>query len=241
MQLTNYISAGYFISVPVARPGFVDSKLMPERFLSLSGCLSDFFPGAWILEWCGTGEPERTRIATNLGMDAAQQRLATAELDDALDDTFGWESVIFSLETARAYRKRYFSAASDAKIFGAALHRDLVAEFVKTGTPPPPKSGESPVAMHGTVHAVSRDLAPAAGGTMLGFEPMAFDQGQLTCSWLCNGLEKVCAEKLQILPNAKGYLEDEQEAARCVELIEADETEAEPGLWMPWLLIEYPQ
>ena len=240
MQLTDYISTGYFITVPTNRPDFVDGTLMPQSFLSLSSCFSDFFPGAWILEWCGTGETERTRIATLLGITPEQQQLAMAELDEALDETFGWENVIFDLDTARQYRQRYFSPTSRAKIVGAALHRDLCAEFVKVGTPPQPRPGESSVASHGTVHAVRRNVPPAAGGTILGFEPMTFDQQQLGCSWLCNGLERICADKLHVVPNSRGYIDDEESAARCIDLIEADETGAEPGLWMPWLLIEYP-
>ncbi len=93
--------------------------------------------------------------------------------------------------------------------------------------------------MHGTIAAAVKREAPAVGGEILGFEPMAFEDG-LTCSWLCNGLETVCFEKLGIRPNASGYLKDEADAARAVELIESDETGAEPGLWLPWLLLEYP-
>lgn len=241
MQLTNYISTGYFITVATKRPDFVDAKLMPESIVSLSSCFGDFFPGAWILEWCGTSETERARIGKVLGIGTEQRLLATAELDDAIDDSFGWESVIFDFETACEYRKRYFSAGSAAKIFGTALHRELVGEFIEAGTPTTPLPGESPVATPGAVQAAARNLAPATGGTVLGFEPMAFDRGQPTCSWLCNGLEKLCAEKLQIVPNAKGFIDGEQEAARCVQLIGADETGAEPGLWLPWLLIEYPE
>ena len=74
---------------------------------------------------------------------------------------------------------------------------------------------------------------------LLGFEPLVFNGG-LSCSWLCNGLETTVAEQLGIRPNASGLISTFEEACRCVEFISRDEIGAEPGLWLPWLVIEHP-
>lgn len=234
-----YISAGYFLTTRVTRPPFVSPELMPPELISLSSCINDFFPGIWNLEWCGVAEDERARIGRVFGMTTEQQALAMSALDDGLDVEFGWESVIFDLATARSFRQRFLPSESSPVLIGAALHRDLVEEFLEVGTPPPPKPGFSPEGAHGTVHALRKGAAPASGAKVLGFEPMAFDRG-LTCSWLCNGLEKLCFDRLGVAPNSNGFIDSAPDAKRCVELIESDEVGAEPGLWLPWLLLEYP-
>jgi hypothetical protein len=47
------------------------------------------------------------------------------------------------------------------------------------------------------------------------------------------------ARALGIMPNAAGLLADPEEARRAVAYISGDGVGAEPGLWLPWLLIEH--
>ncbi|HEU5171320.1 MAG TPA: hypothetical protein VFU46_12320 [Gemmatimonadales bacterium] len=81
-------------------------------------------------------------------------------------------------------------------------------------------------------------LAGSASGRRLGFEPLVFYHA-LGCSWLCNGLDRLVARDVGIRPNASGLLADADEAHRAVEYISRDDVGAEPGLWLPWLLVEH--
>ena len=74
----------------------------------------------------------------------------------------------------------------------------------------------------------------------MGFELLAMMFGLLTCSWVCNGLEAVCAEHLQVQPNEYGSIPEYADARRCAEYVSRDEVGAEPGLWLPWLITRYP-
>jgi hypothetical protein len=87
------------------------------------------------------------------------------------------------------------------------------------------------------VDVVKRDQPLAAGGTVLGFEPLVANGG-LACSWLCNGLARDAAEKLGVQTNPHGLIENLEDAARVVTYIRKD-GHAEPGLWLPWLLVPY--
>lgn len=73
---------------------------------------------------------------------------------------------------------------------------------------------------------------------MAGFELVATLCGLLTDSWLHQGLEKQCAEKLGVMPNHQGLIGSYEEAVRCTEL--ATRTLGRfPGLWLPWLITQY--
>jgi hypothetical protein len=62
--------------------------------------------------------------------------------------------------------------------------------------------------------------------------------GGLSCSWLCNGIDRDADDKLGIKTNASGLIERLDEADRVVQYIRED-GHAEPGLWLPWLLVRY--
>jgi hypothetical protein len=72
---------------------------------------------------------------------------------------------------------------------------------------------------------------------VLGYEPLVIDGG-LSCSWLCNGIDRDADEKLGITTNAFGLIERLEDAARVVRHIR-DDGHAEPGLWLPWLVARY--
>lgn len=72
---------------------------------------------------------------------------------------------------------------------------------------------------------------------MLGFEPLVADGG-LSCSWICNGLDREADEKLGIPTNSLGLIDNPDDAARVVTYIR-EGGRGEPGLWLPWLLVRY--
>ena len=85
--------------------------------------------------------------------------------------------------------------------------------------------------------ALRRDQPLERGGMLLGFEPIVIDGG-LACSWLCNGIDRDADEKLGIQTNESGVLDRLDDAERVVRYIRED-GHAEPGVWLPWLLVRY--
>jgi len=78
----------------------------------------------------------------------------------------------------------------------------------------------------------------ADGGVSLGFEPLVFDGSTPPCSWLCNHLEVSVHRDLGIVPNRHGLIGTYDEARRCTDCISRDDVGAEPGLWLPWLVVD---
>lgn len=87
---------------------------------------------------------------------------------------------------------------------------------------------------------LERNVPLEPGGTVLGFEPLSYHHG-IECSWLCNSLERSAEAALGIRPDPdSGLLSDVEDAVRVVEHISQDDVGAEPGTWLPWLVVRYP-
>ena len=81
------------------------------------------------------------------------------------------------------------------------LHHDDTDRFLREAAPDERKSGYSPTGETGIYQCLKTQSGIAPGGQHIGFELLAMMFGLLTCSWLCNGLEAVCAEQLQVQTN----------------------------------------
>jgi len=133
---------------------------------------------------------------------------------------------------AEQFVEMFLSTLPDIKVLELALHRTQTDQFCRKAEPP------SPVGRHGVHEAILKAKPPTEGERILGFEPLVFCYG-LSHSWLCNGLDATVAEHLKVRPNRYGFIETFDDACRCVNYIARDDTGAEPGLWLPWLIIEH--
>lgn len=221
-SMVEYVSGGYYLA-RVGKRG---------RQISASSCICDFFPDAWAIEWSSSPE-ERRREAEAFGISKDRVPEVVAWATGAMQQEFGWPNEFYTLESAEAARARFIPETKDVVLFGLALHESHVSEFLEAARPKPP-DGES-----GTFECILRREKPAPGGQRAGFELLATYTGSLTCSWRCNELEIVCAEKLGVTPNAHGFIESHEDAERCAEYVAQPEVGAEPGLWLPWLVTLY--
>ena len=86
---------------------------------------------------------------------------------------------------------------------------------------------------------VEKHLPLEARGILQGFKVVSYEYG-LEHSWLCNSLEGDVNEQFGIAPNGRGLLDTFEEAATVAEYVNRDDVAAEPGLWLPWLVVQYP-
>lgn len=233
-----YISGGYYLSRFVRRAEYMSRDLIPDRVLSGSGCICEFFPDTWSIEWSRDTFKTRMESASEFGISHSDLPKVIAWATASFADVFGWPNVFYTLKAAQQARAQQLPAAPDIVIFGLGIHESDVEDFLAAAKPPDQQPYFAPVGRTGIFECVSFGNYIEAG-TPIGFEPLTTEFGLLTCSWLCNGLEKDCANRLEIRPNSFGLLESRAEALRCVEYISRDDVGAEPGLWLPWLVTIY--
>lgn len=234
-----YVSGGFYVARLASRAEYMSPDLIPDRVVSASGCISQFFPDVWSIEWSSTGLEERRKQAFAFGISDVDLPVVTAWATESFSVAFGWPNAFYSLRAAQEARAKFLPSRPEVVVLGVGLHQSHVEAVLQVAKPEEPAPGIAPAGATGLFECVSRRAEVPPGGDVAGFELLALHSGLLTCSWLCNGLEKVCAERLGVRTNGRGLVHSHAEAMRCAELISSDEVGAEPGLWLPWLLTLY--
>jgi hypothetical protein len=234
-----YASGGYYLARPLQHGPHASVKLIPERIISASSCFCEFFPGAWAIRWSSDDRDQRERSAAVFGIPAAKIDGVVEWATTSFQKVIGWPNTFYTIDAALAAHAEFLAKDLDVNVFGLGLHRDDMERFLREAEPEEKKPGYSQTGETGIYQCLKTQSRIAPGGQHVGFELLAMMFGLLTCSWLCNGLEAVCAEQLQVQPNEYGLISEYADARRCAEYVSGDEVGAEPGLWLPWLITRY--
>lgn len=236
--LENFVSAGFLVTRAVARPSYVSAELLPDQLVSASGCIASFIPDTWCIEWTQDTLESRTVEANSFALDSSALVRVIKWTTRRFGKSIRWPNVIMDIDTAKQLMHQFLKNLPDVKVLQLALHESMTELFCREAEPPPQKPGYAPVGHQGVHEAILRADPPTQGGNVLGFEPLVFN-GSLSCSWLCNSLDTVVAETLDIRPNQHGLIQTIDEARKCIEYISRDDVGAEPGLWLPWLIVDH--
>lgn len=240
LDASDYFSAGFFLTRKFPRPEWAAAHLLPECLVSASGCLADFIPDTWCLAWTGDSPEFRQEKAASFGLTEAALKALTDFVTAVFEHEIGWPNICYELTTALHLAWTFLQGRDDVLLLEIGLHHSLVEGFCRAAEPPPPEPGYAPWGRQGVHETLLKNRPVLAGGTPLGLEPLVFDRS-LSDSWLCNSLERPVREVLGISPNAHGLLATFAEAIRVVDYISRPDVGAEPGLWLPWLLLVHEQ
>jgi hypothetical protein len=233
-----FISAGFVVSKRIRRSEHLSAELLPGSVISASSCLTRFIPDTWAIAWTGDTPEQRREDAAHFGVTGAALDALTGWVTERVDTEIGWPNVCLQWDTVVELVSRFLTGCEGAVVLELGLHESDVERFREAAEPPPPEPGYAPMGRHGALQAICAKNRVRASGRPLGFEPLAFNHG-LSCSWLCNGLETTLCAALGIRPNPSGLIEDFSDARRGVAHIARPEVGAEPGLWLPWLLLDH--
>lgn len=238
LQLTEFVSAGFLVTREIDRPSYVSAALLPRRMVSASHCIAQFIPDTWCIGWTQDTQEERAEHAKAFGLESPVLEELTVWITERFDKSVRWPNIISDLETAKELISRFLSNLRDVRILELGLHESMVDRFCHVAEPPPQKPGFAPNGRQGVHEVILEAKLPNREGNILGFEPLVFCW-TLSCSWLCNSLDIVIDQALSIKPNHYGFIETFDDACKCVEYISRDDVGAEPGLWLPWLMIDH--
>jgi len=230
-NLDEYAFAGWFIVHPLPRPEGALPELSPH-FVTASECQALLLPDVWAFGW---SEPDRCQAAAKasmLGLSPAALSKVTRLVNDAHHaGQLAWPHYVLEIEVARALYQ-CLPDGSDALVIGTGLARTDV---------------ESLLAVYEGKHEFSPNLAEQlaararfpGGGRTLGFELLVCDEyGASGHSWICNGLDSELWLDRRAKTNALGLLDDATLAREWAATIMSEDL-GEPGLWLPWLLVDY--
>jgi hypothetical protein len=232
----DFLSAGFLITHRFERPAFASPDLLPTNLISASPCLADFVPDTWCLAWTGDTEEQRRQKAAIFGLSDSEREMLTALVTTRFDESWLWPNVCTSLANARGLMEVFLAPREGIVLLELGLHRIFRDAFCRAAEPRPSPPGFSPPGRQGVHEMILKDQPILATGIPLGFEPLVFDQA-LSCTWLCNGLETVIHQDLGLTLNEHSLIAGFEEARRGVAHIPT--VVAEPGLWLPWLLLDH--
>jgi hypothetical protein len=234
-RVEDCVAYGYSILVPRPRPDWARKEL-PERIISQSNCLKTDLTDVWLDAWRereGDMESVYRDAHDHFGLDReAVNKLCLWYQTKPEVEMHAFTTVSAAREAVRELLPR----PSNVEIVGVGLPRAYVSEVLTGDTSGPVDDAYAGISQL-VLDALQRDQPLAPDGTALGFEPIVLNRG-LSCSWLCNGIDRDADDKLGIKTNGFGLIERLEDADRVVRYIRED-GRAEPGLWLPWLLVRY--
>jgi hypothetical protein len=229
----NIVGGGVFVVRILDRPAGLGDKTLPERLLTLSSCLTEFFPDAWAVEWASCSQADRTAAALKLDLSQEAVPELVRFVTDALSDgAIGWPCVWNSLDAARAAAHKFSLAPENFAMLELGVPDDAVEELLAALEPGP---GE---ASTGIYASLQRRRPLRSGGTSMGWELLGVERAGDFHSWLCNSLQDEAERQLGVRPGPFGLLRTEKEA-RAVAALIANGVGAEPVPWFPALLTRH--
>lgn len=240
MNLSDYVAAGYFLTLPTQRlEGFNDPDLIPPELVSASNHAARL-PDDWCVSWVTQSDQVRAEDAAKLGIAPERVPAIVRWTTERLGSEVLFPYLCATREVLGRLRAVVGSCDSRLVEVGMALPRGEVEAYLRLTTPLPTSPGYAPRGTPGETVGISRGIPPAAGGVFLGHEPLTSVVASPSCSWLCNAAEIDVRDALGIRTNAMGLIESAEDARRaCDWMNDENAFHGEPGPWFPWLLIRY--
>jgi hypothetical protein len=240
IELSEYSCGGYFIAKYAQKPQKPQDdrcfRLLPDKILSISG-FCEFIPESWTWDWAVASknykESECIKWAAGWGLDANSLRRVREWLESRRDKEIIWPKTFCSPQAAYGFKNEFLREAKDIVIFGIGLHKSQHVLLYRRGP-----FSDIPLENLSDYAYLSRKLPLEKGGEILGFELVSFGHG-FGDSWFINDLPEYFHKKFNITPNKFGFIDNFEEASRCALSLPTDGSNAEPGRWLPWLIVKY--
>ncbi len=237
--IENYLSLGYVIARRTRRPVDHYPELRGEPIVPVSQDLTELLPDTWCFH---EEDSDGARaIIGNLGLEERQLDGLREWFRHRLqDDAVVWPSRFRSPAAAREGLESFLAgipAKSEMCVLGLGVTQECAEEIhkeVERETTP----GARPYIPEFEILRGKHPLDKS--GEALGFEILCFfTAGGISCSWYCNYLHQEAEKRFGITPGRLGLIEKPEDAEKIAAFCNLPETAAEPGLWIPVLLVEY--
>jgi hypothetical protein len=231
MNELDVVSGGFYVVLLAPRPTGRGEAWLPERILTMSPCLTQFFPDAWAIEWVAQSNAERLASAAKFGLNESVLADVVRSMTAALNEgEIGFPNVWRSIVAARATARQFLQRRDDLLLVELGIPTEFAAHLIDDLRPGPGLGST------GLYDCLVAKLPIHEGGVPLGWELLGAELGPSFHSWLCNALHDEAATRLHITPGSLGLLRTEADARAVAALVE-EGIGAEPVPWFPALLV----
>jgi hypothetical protein len=225
--MNQYVSGGYYVLKTIPRPSDL-SDLLPSILFTMSDCFTKVVRDIIQLQ-----SDNYDNVREAIADEAREFGIPEAQIPELLSWAKAQRNqnyfVFRDVEPALELRGRFVTDAS-TRVLGIGLPTSLLDSFESQL----PKDVNRGI---GLAELVNQRLPPAEGGNVLGFEPLGFEATKFH-SWLCHDAPDKVYQRFGIRPNGFGLIDKLDDALQVNEYLL--QTGAEPAIWEPWLLVDYP-
>jgi hypothetical protein len=224
--MNDYVSGGYYVVKVIPRPSVV-SDILPNNLLTMSTCFTTVMRDVIQLQW----DPYEN-VRDSIAEEASEFAIAQPQIPDLVRWAKAQHNTNYLVFTEVGppleLLDRFITDAS-THVLGIGLHTSLLESF-KSQLSKDVNNGL------GLAELVDKKLPLAESGVPLGYEPLGFG-GTSFHSWLCHDAPQEAHKRFGIRPNQFGLIDKFEDARQVNDYLL--QTGAEPGIWEPWLLLNY--
>jgi hypothetical protein len=226
--MDDYVSGGYYVLKSIPRPSDL-SNTLPEKLLTLSDCFTNVVTDIIQLQW-----DNYDNVRAFIADEAREFGIPNSRIPELVSWAKAQHNTNYTvysdLGPALDLRDRFINDPS-THVIGIGLHTSLLDSFSA-------QLSKDCNRGLGLAELVNERRPPAPDGNEIGFEPVGFEATKFH-SWLCNITPEEIYENSGIRPNRLGLIETFDQARTVNDYLLR--TGAEPAIWEPWLLIDYPR
>lgn len=223
-----YLLGGYYLIKPIERPEYMDKNIIPDSIFSASSCICDFYPEMTQV-WTDS-KKIKNRYISELNFTKSTFDQMEKWIDEEFNrKEFGFPHVFNSVGSAKNFYRKFFLHIPDMKLIGIGLPEEFVEEFQE--------EFDVPDYFYGVEFNIQNNKCLASDGNILGYEILGYEYGSFH-SYLCNSLYKDYSQVFPFKLNQNGFIKTLEEAIHLSQFTN-DELDAEPVLWLPWIVKEY--
>jgi hypothetical protein len=227
-RMQKYIAGPLFLAKPTDH--------LPPGALSVSECVSVIAPSSWAIDWVQVDAIERSSEAAACGIPESRLPEVISWVTDHFGHGFAWPRSFLNMELAHEFHSRFLP--SGFHLLQVALPEGQLEQFLALAAPPAQQAGYAPNGGTAVYEALAK-RQHVSGGELLGFDILGYERyaGGFESFRCYRGLPEDFA-RLGAAFNTWGYLDDEEVAFRCAELV-SKEGGTCADAWHPWLVVEH--
>lgn len=221
-----YYFGGYYL-VKLRPAGYGED---PGRFMyTCSECINDPLLDAWSYGWTSDRDKQIDTVKSTFRFSGDQ----VDEIRDWVNDQYsrgqiGWTSVFMNLETALAYKSRFFAHVSDLAILALYFDPDERTDILEEFKPQSETMGEIGLRL-----SLLQKTTEQANEAFLGYDYIGIDIGGGFQTFHCYGLAAELSDRFGLSINKYGLFDSDMDSKQVLGYL--NEEANNPGQ-VPWFL-----
>ncbi|MBS1501471.1 MAG: hypothetical protein JST32_05385 [Bacteroidetes bacterium] len=223
--MTSYYLGGYFL----IKPRLVDfDSLKHKKIYTCSSCINDALVDNWSFTWTANNNAQINTVLNDFDIELNKVTQIRKWVDEEYEKgKIGWQSVFADLETARLYKKTFFSHLNDIQlmsVYFSETEAEVLIETFQTN-------------QIGLYQSLIKRIpeAQSPNETLIGFDLIGIENSGDFHTFYCHNISEDLINKFHFEINSYGLLNAIDDWKAVLDYMNDEETGLEP---VPWFFVK---